>query len=46
MKTPSHTITNSKDLYSDKPIPNERFDFDYFYGKSYNSWVQNIFEDQ
>jgi hypothetical protein len=42
MKTPSHTIASIVDLYSDEPILEECFDIDSFYGKSYDSWVQNI----
>ena len=39
MKTPSHTIAYSEDLYSNEPILDECFDVDSFYGKSYDSWV-------
>jgi hypothetical protein len=42
MKTPSHTIASIVGLYSDEPILEECFDIDSFYGKSYDSWVQNI----
>jgi hypothetical protein len=42
MKTPSHTIAYSEDLYDDEPILDEYFDVDYFHGKKYDSWVHNI----
>ena len=43
MKTPSYTIASNDDIYSDKPILDESFDVDAFYGESYDSWVDNIF---
>jgi hypothetical protein len=33
MKTPSHTIANSDDLYSDQPILDECFNICSFHGK-------------
>ena len=44
MKTPSYTIANDDDLYCDDPILDESFDVNAFYGKSYDSWVEKIFE--
>jgi hypothetical protein len=33
------------DLYSNEPILDECFNVNYFYVKSYDSWVQNILEE-
>ena len=44
MKTPSYTIANDDDLYCDDPILDESFDVNAFYGKSYDSWLEKIFE--
>ena len=44
MKTPSYTIANDDDLYCDEPILDESFDVNAFYGKSYDSWLEKIFE--
>ena len=44
MKTPSYIIANYDDLYCDDPILDESFDVNSFYGKSYDSWVEKIFE--
>ena len=44
IKTPSYTIASDDDLYCDEPILDESFDVNAFYGTSYDSWVEKIFE--
>jgi hypothetical protein len=43
MKTPSYTIASDDDIYCDELILDEPFDMHDFFGKSYDSWVENIF---
>ena len=44
MKTPSYIVANDDDLYCDDPTLDESFDVNSFYGLSYDSWVEKIFE--
>jgi hypothetical protein len=43
MNIASYTITRHDDFfYSDEPILDESFNVNAFYGKSYDSWLENI----
>jgi hypothetical protein len=42
MNIASYTIASHDDFYSNEPILDESFVVNAFYGKSYDSWLENI----